>query len=1500
MLCSKWNLVLAAFAMALCCGGMVAGAGQTVATAQAFRAGQVLGTVRPRRDYLQSRTVRGGGSAAMALAAARRRHLALAAMPRAANLSARWEPVGPQSVANPVYGAVSGRVTALLVDPSDSTGNTVYVGTTGGGVWKSLNAAGPLAAVTFAPLTDTLPVFDLSAGTSVLPSLSIGSLAIGGGVLLAGTGDPNDATDSYYGGGILRSTDAGATWTLADEAGDGTNPNRSLAGMSVAGLAFSLANPKLAVAALAQSAEGLLVNAGAVSQSLRGLYVSEDAGLTWQVATVMDGTQVVQSASQSAAGGGNGATSVVWNPARALFIAALSGHGYYGSADGMNWTRLAGQPGVGMTVANCPVESPAGPACPLFRGTLAVDASSGDTFALTVDASDGDQGLYRDICAITPAGGCANAEAFGVKLNSSPLEIGGGSTAIAQGGYNLALAAAPSGARSAPDTLLYVGTIDLYRCSLAAGCVLRNTTNAQNGCATPAAVAGAQHAIAVGAASTIFVGNDGGLWRSLDGIAETGSVCSAADASHFDNLNPSLGSLAEVVGFAQDPLDNGTLLAGFGALGSASTATAPADAAWAQMSTGEGGLVAIDQVNPMNWYLSNGAGVEIAACAKGSACGLADFLTPAIGAAQVDGDAALEHAPWQLDPGLTDQVLVGTCRLWRGTAAAWAGSDPLSAPFADDHASACGPSLGLVRSIGAGGVVDTGATAPNAGSEVLYAGLAGAANGGGAIAGHLFTTQQAQLAGSATAWTDAALASVTNDTGDAGKFNPGAFDISSITVDPHNTTGTTVYATVMGFAGNGVASPHVYRSTDGGAHWLNVSANLPNAPANSVVVDPNDANTVYVALDTGVYVTTSIASCPGSNCWDVYGVGLPDSPAIQLAAAVAMPTGDGRTGELRVGTYGRGIWQIPLVTAVLPAAPAMALSPANVTFPSQPTGTQSASVTITVTNTGNAPLSVTRVVTSMSFVETDGCAGETIAVGATCSIAVSFAPATTGPLTGLLTVYGNVAGGQATASLSGVGTAPAAIMLTPAALMYGPQTIGSSSAAQNIAVSNTGGSLATIQVPALSGDFKVSANSCATTLAPGVGCTLSIEFVPTASGARTGTLTVTDSAGSQSAQLSGTGVSPATDALSPLSLSFGPQQLATPSAAQQLTLTNSGDAALTLIAPSVTGDFAVVNACGASLAGHSSCALQVSYVPKGVGAETGILSVADEFRTQSVLLTGTGIAPPGVSLAPTGPLAFSATPVGQTSAGQAVTLTNNGGLPLILGSVSASGDFAIAPNACGPMLAAGANCVVTLSFSPTVAGQRSGVLTFTDNAASSPQTLPLNGVGIDFALGADGGLSQTVSSGQTATYLLLLTSVTGVPGSAAFTCSGVPAGAVCTVTPPTAPVYAPGGTVITVTIATGGTGARLEGPAMPWDGPSAWLALALPAGLLAKRRRRAATVLLLLIASAGCATIGRTIPPGSGGGTNPPVVTPTGSYTIVVAGSSAGLVRAVNLTLIVQ
>ena len=1449
-------------------------------------------------------------------------------LPRATtSLTAAWQPLGPNSIVSASYNNVSGRITAIATDPNDATGNTVYFGATGGGVWKSTNAAGALGSASFAPLTDTLPVFSNNAGASAIPSLTIGALAVQPAtnpVLIAGTGDANSATDSYYGEGLLRSADGGLTWTLIQASQDGVSGFHSFIGLAAAGIAFSTATPTLVVAAFSTSAQAAIVNATTVD-SFPGLYYSTDAGQTWQMASIYDGGSVVQQPQGLGTGEiGNAVTSVVWDPLRAMFYAAVRTHGYYSSPDGVTWTRLATQPGTGLTTTNCPVgANGVGDAvtCPIYRGVLAVQPVTGDLYALTVDSNNLDQGLWQDLCGATSTTCAKPAPTFANRIDNGALEVGSGNSAIAQGSYNLVLNAAPVAANG---TNLYVGTVDLYSCTITTGsstCALRNTTNVLDGCNAPAQVAGAQHAIAtVGEASgmpILYLGNDGGLWRSLDGVAETGSVCSASDNTHFDNLNAAIGaggSLGEVVGFAEDPANPNTLIAGLGANGSAATSTAATLTPWVQLSSGEGGYPSVDAKTPANWYATIGAGVNLDACPLGANCTAANFVTPAtIGATQVNGDTSLLDTPTMLDPALTSSILVGTCRVWRGAASSgstWSNANALS-PALGGITLPCSPYSPLIRSLAAGGPSVTSANLQNSGSKVIYAGLSGAQDGGAVIPGHLFVTTAADTATGSTAWTDAALAPVSNDTSDAHVFNPGHFDISSIAVDTHDATGATVYATVMGF---GV--PHLYRSTNFGGAWLNISANLPNAPVNAVVVDPNDANTVYVATDAGVYVTQAVTTCgstPTTNCWSVLGTALPNAPIVTLEAGANLPTGDGRVGMLRAGTYGRGVWQTPLLTAAAPSRPALTLSSTSLTFAAQQVATLSAAQTVTVTSTGNAPVTFTTLIVSGDFTETDNCVGQTLAVGSSCSVQVVFAPTATGARSGLLTIYANIPGGQATVALNGTGTTAATIVLTPLALSFPATIVNQTAPSQNITVSNTGGATATLTAPVVGGntsDFAIYANTCGATLPPDTGCTLTITFTPTASGTRSATLAITDNAGTasaatQTATLTGIGNAPATDTLSPLALSFAQQQIGTSSGVQTITLTNSGGVPLTLIAASVSpGDFAVVNACGNSLAAHATCAFNITFSPTAIGTRTATLTVNDQFHSQTVTLSGVGIAGPGVSLTPVS-LSFPATGVGLTALPQTLTLTNNGGLPLSISSVVPSAGFNLAANTCGTSLAVRAACTLTVVFAPAAPGPIAGTLTFTDNGPSGTQATSLAGTGIDFALTATSATSATIAgSGASTTYTLQLASLNGLSGNVALSCSGAPANSTCTVVPGVASL----GTTspIAVTVETDVAVAGLAPRARPFGtgrgAKTILLALLLPLALFTRRRRWArltlACALMCGLGALGGCGASRTIPNSTSPGNGTP--TPTGTYNLTVSAAAAGLTHAVNLTLIVQ
>ena len=1259
-------------------------------------------------------------------------------MPHLQSSDQPWQPLGPEQIGTPQFGDVTGRITSIAIAPWDASGNTVYLGSTGGGVWLSTNAAaGDPTAVTWRPLTDDPPAY---SGVNVT-SLSIGAISVQpgaavDGVVLAGTGDPNDVLDSYYGAGILRSADGGTTWTLITQSSDafsGGLTNYSFVGDAFSGFSWSSANTNLVVAAVTDSYDGFVnnvnnssFNSGAGNVAEAGLYYSIDAGQTWHLSTIEDGAnQVIQSSQTTLPGEFPGvpATAVVWNPIRKMFFAAVQFHGYYQSPDGVTWTRMENQPGTALSTENCPANpgTNGSNSCTILRGVLAVQPVTGDMFALTVGTNalglnNVDEGLWEDVCNAGP-GGCASPIVqFGTKVADTPLDDSSGNGTIPQGAYNLSLAAVPNGS----DTLLFAGTQDIFRCDMATGCAWRNTTNTTT--CVSGKVAPAQHAIAfLGAPAgqtlpLLYFGNDGGLWRSTDGVDQTGASCATSDAAHYQNLNGGLGSLAEATGLANSESDSNVLLAGFGVNGSAAM-TNSGETMWPQLLSGEGGLTAIDPANPDNWYATLGPYAAIGLCTQGSACASTDFLA-AIGASETSGDQALLFAPFALDPADSANMIVGTCRVWRGPASggdAWSTANAIS-PMLDGVPEPDCNGNALIRSVAAGGAnIQTGTATENSGSQVIYAGMAGLLDGGGArVGGHVFSTKTSNTANATTPWTDLALSPVANEQSYNGVFNPYLFDVSSLYVDPHDATGNTVYATIQGF---GV--PHLYLSTDGGMDWINISKNLPDLPLNGVLVDPNDANVVYVASDGGVFVTQNVANCElsGGQCWNIMGTGLPLAPAISLASTVA------GGGFLRVGTYGRGIWQVPLLSGVPQTT--MTLEPAALTFGGQEVQTSSSAQSVTVANTGSVNLNVSGVAVTGDFLETDNCSGS-LSTNSTCQIQVTFSPSISGTRTGILTVSGNVAGGQQSIDLSGTGTTQSPIVLLPNDVSFGAQQINTTSTAQQVTVSNTGASSITLASESANGPFAIQTNTCSNLLAANTSCTLAVVFQPTQTGSASGVLTVVSSQGTATIGMQGNGEIPATDTLSPVSLIFPATVEGTASEPQTITLTNSGGIPLTGIEVETTGDFEVTNGCSYSLNAQSACTLTVRYTPHTAGPEVGSVTVTDSLGNHIVALSGTGTAPATDTLWPTS-LTFPATIVGQNAPPQTATLTNSGDVPLTQVTIQSVGVGFGETDNCAGTLGPHSSCTITATYHASAAGNATGQLDVAD--ANRTQIIPLTASG---------------------------------------------------------------------------------------------------------------------------------------------------------------------------
>ena len=200
------------------------------------------------------------------------------------------------------------------------------------------------------------------------------------------------------------------------------------------------------------------------------------------------------------------------------------------------------------------------------------------------------------------------------------------------------------------------------------------------------------------------------------------------------------------------------------------------------------------------------------------------------------------------------------------------------------------------------------------------------------------------------------------------------------------------------------------------------------------------------------------------------------------------------------------------------------LTPTKLTFTTQLIGTTSKAQTVTLKNTGNATLTITSVSTTGDFSQTNTC-GSSVAAGASCTLSVTFKPTTKGNRTGTLSIADNAPASPQTVSLTGMGTV---VKFAPATLNFGSVPVGQSSTPKTTTLTNTGTTSLSITSVSFTGtaagDYSQT-NTCGTTVAAGASFTISVTFMPTATGTRSAQLSVSDNGGGspQKVTLTGTG-----------------------------------------------------------------------------------------------------------------------------------------------------------------------------------------------------------------------------------------------------------------------------------------------------------------------------------------------------------------------------------------
>jgi photosystem II stability/assembly factor-like uncharacterized protein len=360
-----------------------------------------------------------------------------------------------------------------------------------------------------------------------------------------------------------------------------------------------------------------------------------------------------------------------------------------------------------------------------------------------------------------------------------------------------------------------------------------------------------QHAMAWDpkVADRVYLGNDGGLYRSdVDGATQTWTKATFEPYTQHYQVEVAETDPSRITGGTQD---NGCI-----------RSWTPAGAGdWNGYGCGDGEYVPIDWSNANIYY----------GCSQYGSCRRYDDTTGTSSNIQ-DGAASVRwnwHSPLVIDPNDPAVIYFGGNQLNRSTdrGDTWTAISP---PHPDDLTGTFeeGRNDPIYRNWGTITTIGLSKSAP----ETLYAGT---------DTGRLWKTEDL-----GATWTEF-----------VGEGLPKRW-VTRVAIDPRDED--TVYVTFSGFR-NGEDAAHVYRTTNGGRRWRNISGNLPNAPVNDVVLDSGRRGTdVYVGSDVGVFVLED-----DRRRWESVGRGLPLAPVLDLR--LHQPT-----DTLFAGTFGRSAWKVGL------------------------------------------------------------------------------------------------------------------------------------------------------------------------------------------------------------------------------------------------------------------------------------------------------------------------------------------------------------------------------------------------------------------------------------------------------------------------------------------------------------------------------------------------------------------------------------------------------------
>jgi len=608
----------------------------------------------------------------------------------------------------------------------------------------------------------------------------------------------------------------------------------------------------------------------------------------------------------------------------------------------------------------------------------------------------------------------------------------------------------------------------------------------------------------------------------------------------------------------------------------------------------------------------------------------------------------------------------------------------------------------------------------------------------------------------------------------------------------------------------------------GGTYFLlSGTGTLPNVKA-SLSVSPSSLSFAPLAVGHStatpqdIFITNTsvepitINSIAASGDFLISNSGCGDFPwalnpaaSCQLSVIFAPTAAGARTGALAIAnSVSATPTTVSLTGTGLASSEKLEIYPSSaIAVPDQPVGAIGPDQAISLENTGASPIQIYRVTLTGDFrISSDICSSSTVpgtsddglGTYSTCQIAIDFSPIITGLRKGTLTIFDSSPGSPHVVTLTGNGiAATGALLLSDTSLVFPPQTVGTrggpqpQGSVQGVNLYNPGDSPVTVTSITTSGDFAAY---------PGCGqlpfvispnetyagyCYETVVFSPTAAGTRTGSLIIHTSAGTQAVSLSGTGTPAVPSKLQFIpgsSMDFGTSVIGQTATVQTIY-------AYVMGSTPVTGSSSLVSGTNASDFSVSPTALDcgsicqqisVTFAPTAPGSRTATLTFKDSVGTQTLTLTGRGVATVPVASIYPNSLNFNYVTQGTVPPGFGqVIFQNNGTSPITLGTVVLTGNAFLKTH--GGDLCSGSTiepnyvCTVSVVYAPPVLSPpsnalSSGSLTFKDSSGNTLASLNLVGYSLIPVQSAE--LSQTMANfGQ---YQAVGTSTTYQTGASIF------------------------------------------------------------------------------------------------------------------------------------